>query len=244
MKKFGTLILFSLVALGSSSAFALHSDGKCTSCHIPHKADSTAAAPLWNPRLDTRTYVPYTSATMKATPGQPNGVSKLCLGCHGVEDNASYHLGGGLQATTGVGDFSDDHPISIVYDSALATLNGSLFDPASAPSHMGATSTCTISPTNGRETCTVNFAGSANTIAEDLLRPADLRDPTSPKNLLECTSCHDVHNKYNIVANVENATVYPATISTKKYMKMTPAAGYMCKVCHTHGSNYGQAGSR
>lgn len=257
MKNFGTLLLFGAVALASTSAFALHSDGKCTSCHIPHKADSTAAAPLWNPRLDVRTsYIPYTSLTMKATPGQPNGVSKLCLTCHGVEDNLSYHLGGGLKATTGVGDFSDDHPISIVYDSALATTNGFLFDPAVAPSHEGAKSTCTFS-SSGRESCVVSDTGRTTTIAADLLKAADIRDAASPKNLLECTSCHDVHNKYNIVANVENnnstatlpvpgnttgATM--ATYTVKKYMKMTPAAGYMCRVCHTYGSNYGQTGSR
>ena len=243
MKALVTLVVFGVLILMSTSAFALHGDGKCTSCHTPHKSDGTAAAPLWNPRLDTRTYVPYTSLTMKAEPGQPNGVSKLCLSCHGVEDNSRYHLGGGLNAEVGVGDFSDDHPISIVYDSALAALNGYLFDPESAPSHMGATSVCTIGA-SGRESCSVDNPGSLESIANDLLKRADTRDPNSPKNLLECTSCHDMHNKFNIVAVKTNYMVDPPETSIKKYMKMTPAQGYMCRVCHTYGSNYGETPNR
>lgn len=62
----------------------------CVFCHTPHGAeDITPGAPLWNRKLSTATYTPYTSQSMQATgmgagdPGnQPDGSSKLCLSCH------------------------------------------------------------------------------------------------------------------------------------------------------------------
>ena len=246
MRAFLTLASCGVVALTmTTSAYALHGDAKCDSCHVPHKSDNTVNAPLWNPRLDVTTYTPYSSLTIKAQVGQPNGISKLCLGCHGVEDSSSYHLGGGAFASAGNGDMSNDHPISFQYDSALATLNGYLFDPSSAPSHLGATSTCTIG-SSGRETCVVSYIGSTNTIAQDLLRPADSRDPNSPRDRVECVTCHDPHNKLNIVYNYTDlmSTTVPQPVIVKKYMAMTNAGGFMCKTCHTYGSNYGQPPQR
>jgi hypothetical protein len=88
---------------------------------------------------------------------QPNGISKLCLSCHdgtiavgsvrvlngavatglismaGVETDGTMPVG--LGVTTGftrrIGtDLTNDHPISFTYDSALATKDGELRDPA------------------------------------------------------------------------------------------------------------------
>jgi predicted CXXCH cytochrome family protein len=113
----------------------------CIFCHAPH--NTTGEGPLWNHALSTATYTPYTSSTLKATVGQPTGASKLCLSCHdgtvalGLVANRSSPIPMQSGVTTiPVGrtrigtDLSAHHPISFIYDSALATKQGELRDPA------------------------------------------------------------------------------------------------------------------
>ena len=113
----------------------------CIFCHTPH--NSSRVAPLWNRASSGQTYVPYTSSTAKAHPGQPTGDSKLCLSCHDgtialgmvLSRPAGIQMQGGVtvlpSGTTVLGtDLSNDHPISFTYDSALATANGQLNSPA------------------------------------------------------------------------------------------------------------------
>jgi len=109
----------------------------CIFCHAPHNVSS--AAPLWN-RYDSGEafYTPYKSATLKASPGQPTGTSKLCLSCHDGTvalgmvrtrtESISFTqpIGGKQNLST---DLSNDHPISFRYDSALAFANPQLKDP-------------------------------------------------------------------------------------------------------------------
>ncbi len=120
----------------------------CVVCHTPHGADTTVSnAPLWNHRLSSQTYTLYSSATLTATDvGQPTGSSKLCLSCHdgtvaldsfGGADGSTF-----MQGSKAVGagaDLADDHPISFVYDSALASRDGALHDPAAQSSGLGGT---------------------------------------------------------------------------------------------------------
>ena len=138
----------------------------CEPCHTPHGADTTVSdAPLWNHEVTTATYSVYSSPTLDATVGQPDGTSKLCLSCHdGTVAIDSF--GGSTGATmitgdSGLGtDISGTHPVSFTYDTALATADGCLHDPATTLTSMG------------------------GTIANDLLIGGKV----------ECASCHDVHN--------------------------------------------------
>lgn len=92
----------------------------CNTCHTPHNSQSVADAPLWNHTITSATYTVYTSATLQGTPGQPGGVSKLCLSCHdGTVALDSY---GGETASTSITgtallgeNLSNDHPVSITY---------------------------------------------------------------------------------------------------------------------------------
>lgn len=52
----------------------------CIFCHTPHHASSEG--PLWSRKSNLTMYVPYFSTTINAIPGQPQGVSRLCLSCH------------------------------------------------------------------------------------------------------------------------------------------------------------------
>lgn len=163
-------------------------DEICIFCHTPHKNGPGQAggdpvdAPLWNHQLSTATYTPYTSATLNAVPGQPNGTSKLCLSCHdGTMALEAYgktltgtHFISDVQFGTGskvIGtDLTNDHPISFVYDQALAAADGALNDPQTA----------TILP---------GINSVQGTIAAELL---------DKSGQVQCTSCHDVHNGQGI----------------------------------------------
>jgi predicted CXXCH cytochrome family protein len=138
----------------------------CIFCHTPHNADITVAdAPLWNHEVTSQTFIPYTSSTLTAAVGPPDGISKLCLSCHdGVTNVDAYGGKPGSNPMTGGAnlglDLRDDHPVSFTYDDALATTDGSLFQPSSANSGLG------------------------GTIQDDMLFT----------DKLECGSCHDVHD--------------------------------------------------
>jgi predicted CXXCH cytochrome family protein len=114
----------------------------CVFCHIPHNA--SPAAPLWNRADPGLNYIPYTSSTVDALPGQPTGNSLLCLSCH----DGTIALGELLSRdeviamTQGITtlpadrrthlgtDLSDDHPVSFDYTEALAGSDGRLVSPS------------------------------------------------------------------------------------------------------------------
>ncbi len=150
----------------------------CSHCHTPHNADiSVIDAPLWNHEVTTKTFMTYTSSTLNAVVGQPDGSSKLCLSCHdgtvAVDsyggEHGNFFLTGEDAVGAGPNDLKDDHPVSFVYDSNLASQDGSLFDPSSKSVTIGSgawTKTGTIS--------NVMLIGGK----------------------VQCSSCHDVHNDY------------------------------------------------
>lgn len=175
----------------------------CLPCHTPHHADpSVDAAPLWNHLVTSSAFSPYASPTMDAAPGQPGGLSKLCLSCH--DGTVAIDSFGGTAGSifiqppyrTGT-NLAFHHPISFSYDSALAAADGELHDPGATPSGLG------------------------GTIAQDLLFDGKL----------ECSSCHDVHVQRNTQGctgchNVHGAD--PPTLSLRK----DNAGSDLCLTCH------------
>jgi hypothetical protein len=103
----------------------------CSGCHTPHNAKPLPGVPLWNGSETTTTFVMYSSATFKGTiDGQPSGNSKLCLSCHdGANPDFTWIA---PEHTFGANALVNSHPISFVYDSALATQDGYLKDPSQA----------------------------------------------------------------------------------------------------------------
>jgi predicted CXXCH cytochrome family protein len=85
----------------------------------------------------------------------------------------------------------DDHPIGLSYNTALAAQNGTLFDPS--------TKTVTIGSGGTLKTGTVDsimlFSGQ-----------------------MECSSCHDVHNKF--------------TADTTGLIKVSSTGSAICAACH------------
>ncbi len=152
----------------------------CLPCHTPHDANMDVPnAPLWNHQTTQATFQIYQTSTIDAAIGQPNGVSKLCLSCHDgtvAIENHSGKTDGTTYATFGnlTTNLSDDHPISFIYNSALAQLDGGLNDPSTT------------------------LTGLGGTIEQDLLYNGRLEcsschDPHISRNTQGCSGCHNVH---------------------------------------------------
>lgn len=114
----------------------------CIYCHTPHQARTTTGV-LWNREDSSAVYTQYQSSSLHAIVGQPTGASKLCLSCHDgtialgklVSRQAEIPFAGGIrfipEGSTRLGtDLADDHPVSFVYDEALAIENGDLVSPS------------------------------------------------------------------------------------------------------------------
>jgi hypothetical protein len=147
---------------------AVNTSGElCIVCHAPHGTDATAV-PLWNHGTTTQifsTYIGYKFPQRGAsTITQPDGASKLCLSCHdGV--TAKNQFGGRLQGTSGTQqllgthasnlgiDLTNDHPVSFVYNTALAQLDGALKDPSTATTSLGGTIATDMLDINGKVQC-------------------------------------------------------------------------------------------
>ena len=185
MKKLKVVLLFAILLLFSQLSYSQitgsahdfsgetwNTTGEiCIVCHTPHNAmTGIADAPLWNHQLSTATFTLYSTGTLDATMGQPDGSSKLCLSCHdgtvalenfgGITTGTTEITGDALIGT----DLSNDHPVSFTYNTALATADGELEDPSTGLSGLG------------------------GTIDDDMLISGKM----------QCSSCHDVHNTAGI----------------------------------------------
>ncbi|MDA3787678.1 MAG: cytochrome c3 family protein [Desulfobacula sp.] len=143
----------------------------CIVCHTPHNAmDSTTAKPLWNHELTTSVFTLYHSNTFEgdSTIHQPSGVSKLCLSCH----DGTVALNNWGSKVDGV-LFMNGH--KIILSTNLSNDHPISFDYTSA-----------LASSDGKlhDPVTTN-SGLGDIISNDLL----------VDNRVECTSCHDIHNK-------------------------------------------------
>ena len=145
-------------------------DEICLPCHTPHNADlAVADAPLWNHEVTVANFILYSSPTMDAVPNQPNGVSKLCLSCHdGTVALDSW--GGQTGSVFWPPGHSDVMGTNLTDDHPISFI----YDNTLAGIDAGL-----FNPA-------ITSSGLGGTISTDLLQ----------NNRLQCTSCHDVHDKY------------------------------------------------
>ncbi len=183
-----------LSASGPGPVKAVSESQICVFCHTPHGAETAPGAPLWNRQLSGELYSTYSSSSIQANvlelAAGPGGTSKLCLSCHdgalaigavnvvngqtnSVIDMQGTGAGGamapgegaqtGFTRNLGV-DLTNDHPISFTYDSALASADGELRDPAVPPAS--------------------NYIGAHG--EKGIAVPLEQGE-------VECASCHDPH---------------------------------------------------
>ena len=139
-----------LCVFAASAAMAFHpTTTSCNRCHIVHNAQGSDSIPLWSgATIDTSSvdFIEYSSGTLDAEPGEPEGSTLLCLSCHDYSTSHSHAM------NTAAGDLSRTHPIEFVYDSGLVGDDEELNDP----------STTIVNRGDG---------GTGGTIADELLTP-------------------------------------------------------------------------
>jgi predicted CXXCH cytochrome family protein len=175
------------VCFMSKAAFALvHSDiFGCDPCHTPHDAKVLPGVPLWGGNETTTTFTMYSSATFKgAIDGQPSGNSKLCLSCHdGANPDFTWLA---PELTFGSEELANSHPISFVYDSALAALDSGLKDP-SQPSTLGGTIAEDLLDPESKMQCGSCHDVHTSGVGQHLLRGYDYGSQHGPEL---CRMCH------------------------------------------------------
>ena len=229
---------------GTGSSGVANGAGLCTYCHTPHKAKSTLL--LWNHTLSSKTFQWDVAATTSGTalPGFTgnayNGPSAKCLSCHdgsvaigdvgwfqeaaitptantGSNTDSGFKVGqtgkaDGLAGSTtkqvgAGGNMSGNHPVAIPYP-----LNGS-------PNVYNGSTT-------GAQLATNDFVAdpTANNIRlySDVGGGAIVGKTTPGQTGIECSSCHDPHNKaskgdYFLRGNLSG---------------WSQSDGYICLQCH------------
>jgi len=198
----------------------------CIFCHTPHNSNGPAR-PLWNRADNGTTYNLYASSTLKATVGQPDGTSILCLSCH----DGTVALGSVLSRSTQISfgaitnmpagrtnlgtNLADDHPISFDYTTALATADGQLKAPGSIvpPANLDH---------NSRMQCTSCHEAHDNTNGNFLV--------ATTKNSALCFSCHD--RNYWSTSSHNTSTKTFTTTNPWTHTPYTTVAENACENCH------------
>ena len=173
----------------------------CIFCHAPHS--KSPRTPLWNRPDPGSYYTLYSSSTLNANPGQPDGSSIQCLSCHDgtvalgavLSEPQPITMAGGVTTmpagNTNLGtDLSDDHPVTFVYDANLASSDGELADPSTLPS--------TIPLENNRVECG-SCHDAHNNVNGNFLR-------VSNRNSELCMDCHQKNYWDNCSHKLSNAT--------------------------------------
>jgi doubled CXXCH motif protein len=202
--------------------------GLCTYCHTPHKALSTGL--LWNHKLSTNTFnwdIPKTTAgtDFPSFKGDSyKGPTAKCLSCHdgsvAIGDIAWFqeakpsvldstkHDSGEFNIASVTGSMAGNHPVAMPFpfNATKSTYNTVTTGP------MITLDEWQTDPT-ANNIRLFNDDGAGNITA----------GPVSAKTGIECSSCHDPHNK----AAVEDLFL------RGKLTGNTKASGYICLQCHT-----------
>ena len=226
-----------------ASGASVYSGGSlgCNFCHAPHSGLG-GVTPLWNQKLSSKTYTPYTSSTYNEQGNtQPTlGVaSSLCLSCHdgtvGVGQSAAY---GPLPVTgslSGIDSFgttlTGSHPFSLVLPmkdapNLVASLvsKGITADPTGAVKLIKGNIECT--------SCHSPHVQKIDLIAQNFL----VRDSSSGQM---CLACHDpkrvVQGQINPLAGFIGSIHQTATnqVSADGHIGSYPTVGVnACTSCH------------
>ena len=229
--------------LTAGSGASVYSQGSlgCTFCHAPHSGLG-GVTPLWNQKLSTKTYTPYTSTTYSQQGHtQPTlGItSSLCLSCHdgtvGVGQSAAYGPLPVIGALNSVDSFgttlTGSHPFSLVTplkdaSNLVATLvsQGKTADPTGAVKLVNGNIECT--------SCHSPHVQRIDRIAENFL----VRDSS---NAQMCLACHDpnrvVQGQINPLAGFTGSIHQTATnqVSPDAHVGPYPTVGVnACTSCH------------
>jgi len=132
----------------------------CSDCHassdVPSAQGSERPALKWSTRYDAAVplFRVYSSKTFDASGtdiSQPDGSSRVCVGCHASNDKIKRP-----ENKIGADDMALSHPVSFTYNGGLAmrARRAGLKDPAMTPSGLGSTIAKDLLDANGKMQCT------------------------------------------------------------------------------------------
>jgi predicted CXXCH cytochrome family protein len=153
------------------------------------------SAPLWNHQVtNVASYTLYSSPTFNSssTITNPGASSKLCLSCH--DGTVALENFGGI--STGTTYISATNKVGGTTGNNLSTEHPISFDYTDALATLD----------GGLNPPTTTNSGLGGTISSNLLFA----------NKMECASCHDVHNKYNV----------------SHLLRMSNTNSQLCLICH------------
>jgi len=209
----------------------------CIFCHTPH--NSAPQVPLWNRNTSVITYSLYdntVSSTFDATAHQPDGSSLVCLSCHDgtialgnvLSRSADIFDGKGTKMPIGsrglLGtDLSDDHPVSFVFNAALASGDGHLIFPPTYPATVDV---------NSKVQCTSCHNAHNNMYGKFLVASKEYSDI--------CLKCHN-NNFWNTSSHKTSTASWNGTGTNPWAHIETPYASVSqnaCANCHeSHNAN-------
>jgi predicted CXXCH cytochrome family protein len=169
----------------------------CGVCHTSHNAKNEPAAPLWNHQSTAVVaYTLYSSPTFDSKGGltitNPGASSKLCLSCH--DGTVALENFGGTASGTN-------------FVPASSKIGGTFGNDMSKEHPISFQYTDALASADaGLRVPSTSNSGLGGTIANDMLFA----------NKLECASCHDVHNRFNV----------------PHLLKMSNTNSQLCLTCH------------
>lgn len=214
-------------------AWAASRQDACGTCHVAHNSDTSNSIPLWAHATTAQSFTMYSSPTLQATmPTKPGAISLACLSCHDGTVGVNQAFQSGSTASTlpitnwgsqyqigGGGDLSHNHPISFVYDTALATKDGFLNDPAQGvPSFVDAAMVALA----GTSATGIWDPNGTWTLGRAMLIPVQGQ---TNEWTMECSSCHDVH------AQIGHAAAGGLLIKVGGN-DTAGRGGMLCRTCH------------
>ena len=218
-----------LSASGPGNVRAQSEDSICVFCHASHVSGGTSG--VWNRRASTAAYIPYTSSTAIAQPGQPTGSSVLCLSCHdgtialgeAINRSNAIVMSGGVggmppgRGRTGT-DLRSHHPISFPYTATLAAQNGELAVPGTFDSRVKLDA-------NGELQCTTCHTAHDDTYGAFLVKP-------NVGSQL-CTDCHQKNGWLQTSHSLSGATWTGQAQDPWPDTDYATVAENACQNCHT-----------
>ncbi|MFI5378383.1 MAG: cytochrome c3 family protein [Tepidisphaerales bacterium] len=209
----------------------------CIPCHAPHV--TVAVKPLWDTDSPPVRGKLMAARAGDAGPGQPTGVSKLCLSCHDgtiatmnmvargqpvqMAERMTTVSRGKPRAGT---DLADDHPVSFRFDAALSAKHNWLREPPSpagdvkldAGDELQCT-TCHDPHDNGRGKFLVVANGNS-----ELCNTCHQVGPTTVEHHQQCLGCHQNHTAPSGSRLLRQATI-TGTCTTCHGAGTTPPQG-------------------
>lgn len=220
----------------------------CVYCHAPHHAQKdergnmiTDNYPLWNHAFSGETFTPYAWATPLNEANAPivdllAGPSRLCMSCHdgvtAIDEHGTTNAGTWKQTGTTpsalqtranlTADLSTTHPIGFDYNAVASARNTTGSTQEIVESTNKYASAITAPAVEGQYATVTRDVGT-KTIADNLFGG----------NIMTCATCHEVHNKENVLQDKYNGLNGSNSANRPNYFlyaKQTDSL--ICLSCH------------